>query len=146
VRRSGLILLALIAVLAAVCASATAQRLGSVTSARAFIVALNAADRSPAVELLAPTVRFATADSPWAVYRGRARYDFVSLSFGENCAQKPLRASTVTRSGSDVVRMLVAVTADHAHPCVRYRKGVRVVYTMWFTQTGKIRALRIKNP
>jgi len=138
--------LAVIAALAVVCASASARRLGTVASARGFIVALNAADRSPAVELLAPAVRFATADNPWVVYRGRARYDFVASSFGENCAQKPLRADAVRRSGSDVVRVLVAVIADHAHPCVHYRKGVRVVYTMWFTQTGKIRALRIKDP
>ena len=139
-------MLALIAVLAAVCTTATAQPTGHIASAWAFIVALNADDRSPAAELLAPTFRFAIADTPWAVYRGRARYDWVSSAFGENCAQKPLRANAATRSGSHVVRVLVAVIADHAHPCVHYRKGTRVVYTMWFTQSGKIRAMRIKNP
>jgi hypothetical protein len=142
VGRVGLIALALIGGLAAFCSSATAQQLGRVANARAFIAALNTADRSGAVGLLAPTVRFATADNPWVVYRGRARYDFVSSSFGENCA---LKAMSANAAGSRVVRVRVVLRADRAHPCIQGQRGVRVLFTMTLTRADKIAAMRITD-
>jgi hypothetical protein len=141
VARIGLLTLALIGALAVLCSSATAQR-ASVFNARAFIGALNSPDRSDAVTLLAPTVRFATADNPWVVFRGRARYNFVSSTLGENCA---LKAMSATFAGPRVVRVQVVLRAAGTHRCIGGQEGVRVLFTIRLTHADKIASMRITD-
>ena len=140
--RTGAVALTALAALARSSAAA-AEATGEARVARAFIAALNSADRSKAVNYLAQNVQFAIADAPPARYHGRARYDFVSSAFGRNCAFRPGSAVVVTRAGSKIVRVPVVLRADRAHPCKGGQQGVRTLYTMTVTRTLKIATLRI---
>jgi hypothetical protein len=125
--------------------AAAAEPTDGATVARAFIAALNSADRSKAVTYLAQNVQFAIADAPPVRYRGRARYDFVSSAFGTNCAFRPGRAVVVTRAASRVVRVPVVLRADRGHRCIAGQQGEGALFTMTVTRTLKIAALRITD-
>jgi hypothetical protein len=136
---------ALVIVLAFGGAQTTAHAaVGIEGTARAFVAAINAENPSRAVTLVAPTLRFWTASNPSVTYRGRARYDFLASGFGHNCALAVVRGDVLKRSVRTVV-LLIEVRADSHHACGHGKRGVRVTFTMAFTQTGKIRSLRIAD-
>jgi hypothetical protein len=117
---------------------------GNEVNARAFVVAISADNPARALALVAPTLRFGIASAPWVTYRGRARYDFLASGFGHNCSLATVGGGALKRSARTVV-LLVEERADSDHACIDNHRGVRVTFTMGFTQTGKIWSLRIAD-
>jgi hypothetical protein len=125
-------------------AAAHAATVDNESKARAFVVAVGTDNASRAVALVAPTLRFWTDSNPSVTYRGRARYDFLSSGFGDNCVLAVIGRATVKRS-IRTVALLVETRADSDHSCGHSQRGVRVIFTMGFTKTGKIRSLHLAD-